>query len=158
MKQKIRFEAIVTFDGSFEQFEKLTELMSSMSESVHVIPGNLVSDDPEGVWTYDPESVLTVERIAQMSIGMPRLNGGKAIGGGVKEPHLHMKDEIVLLSPDRFREYVKQVASTMADDIALKADSAQAVRALGELNKLCSTKKDNQKRATGIRKAISRKL
>jgi ABC-type siderophore export system fused ATPase/permease subunit len=48
---------------------------------------------------------------------MPRLRINEGIRGGIRNPHFHVADEIVLLDDGRFKELVGQVAKELAKDL-----------------------------------------
>jgi hypothetical protein len=49
--------------------------------------------------------------------GMPRVKINKDIYGGMRNPHFHIGNEIVLLNRERFREFVGQVAAKLSKEL-----------------------------------------
>ncbi len=65
--------------------------------------------------------------------GMPRVKIINGIDGGIRNPHLHIKDEVVLLNRARFKEVVSQIAGELAGKLTESADFAETARAISHL-------------------------
>lgn len=58
--------------------------------------------------------LLTKEMLNKLVKGMPKVRIIKDINGGMRNPHLHVGNEVVLLDRAKFKELVGQVAAEMA--------------------------------------------
>lgn len=58
--------------------------------------------------------LLSKEMMNRLARGMPRLKINEDIYGGMRNPHFHLGNEVVLLDRARFKELVGQVAMEMA--------------------------------------------
>ncbi len=61
--------------------------------------------------------ILSKELIDKIAKEMPRTKIIKNIDGGIRTPHLHIENELVLLDRARFKELVGQVAMELAKDL-----------------------------------------
>lgn len=69
---------------------------------------------PPGVW---PTTRLRSSKLLDKIIkDMPRVKIND-IDGGMRNPHLHVRNEIVLLDKARFKEFVGQVAAELSKDL-----------------------------------------
>ena len=59
-------------------------------------------------------STHLLDKIAE---GMPRLKINKGINGGIRNPHFHVANGVVLLDRARFKQLVGQVAEQLAKDL-----------------------------------------
>lgn len=57
--------------------------------------------------------LLSSEMLAKIAKDMPRVKLIKNIYGGIRNPHLHINNEVVLLDSARFKEFVGQVATEL---------------------------------------------
>ena len=67
--------------------------------------------------------------------GMPRINAKiiQGIAGGIRDPHLHLDDDVVLLDRIRFKEVAGQVAQELAERLADKTGYTETVGAIRNL-------------------------
>lgn len=70
-----------------------------------------------------PESARArlLDKVAE---GMPRVRINKDINGGIRNPHFHVANQVVLLDQARFKQLVGQVAEELAKDL-LKEEGMQ---------------------------------
>lgn len=61
--------------------------------------------------------LLSTELLGKIAEGMPRVKINKGIHGGIRNPHLHVANEVVLLDRARFKQLVGQVAEQLAKDL-----------------------------------------
>lgn len=86
-----------------------------------------------GCWPIRPLELLGAEMVETVTKNMPRFKLVKGIEGGIRDPHLHIRDEVVLLGREQFRKLVGQVAMRLAGDLAAVADHAETVGAIRNL-------------------------
>jgi hypothetical protein len=74
-------------------------------------------EDEAGIWPvtrlFDPELAKL------LSQGMPRLKMIDDIRGGIRNAHLHIGDEVVLIDRERFKEIVGHAAKELAKNVRL---------------------------------------
>lgn len=74
---------------------------------------------------------LSLDKIVK---GMPRVTVLKDIDGGIRNPHLHLTNEkVVLIDRARFKDLVGIVAMDAARELAERVDSTETVRAVSHL-------------------------
>lgn len=61
--------------------------------------------------------ILGKDLVSKLSVDMPRLKHIEGINGGIRVAHLHLKDEVVLLNPDRFRILASEIAIQLGKDL-----------------------------------------
>ena len=118
-EREITFRTEIEFKGSIEEFQQL-------SADLVKLPIRLRAEWPPthtaGCWPVAPEKILEGGLLKKITSDQPRIKILKDIFGGIRNPHFHIKDEIVLLARNRFQELVKNVAGELAVQIAAKAD------------------------------------
>lgn len=129
-KKEITFRTEIEFKGSIAEFKKLsTDLVK--------LPVRLRAEWPPthtaGCWPVAPEKIIEGDLLEKIISDQPRVKILKDIYGGIRNPHFHVKDEIVLLARNRFQELVKNVAGELAVQLAAKADYAKTLRAIHDL-------------------------
>ena len=82
--------------------------------------------------------VLQQRLLEKIAEGMPRLKVIEGIDGGMREAHLHMGNQIVLISRERFKEVVGKAAMEIAEKIADSAEYSQAIGAIRNLVSHCA--------------------
>lgn len=66
---------------------------------------------------FPPPEFLGKAVIDHLVKDMPRIKINKDIYGGMRNPHLHIKNEIVLLNKERFKELVGHVATNLSKEL-----------------------------------------
>ena len=134
MEKEITFRTEVEFKGSAEEFAKVAEALVKLPVRLRVEwpPGHLA-----GCWPVGIEKLLGRPALNRIAEGMPRLKIVKGIDGGMRDPHFHLGDEIVLLSRERFRELVGKAAMEIAGIFADKAEYAQAIGTIRSMVNQC---------------------
>jgi hypothetical protein len=119
MKKKqtsFKWKAEVSFEGTLEEFDKFKLSLSEhpieieMSEfSAHLDRSNA------GYMRVNWGVVFPGERLDQMLEGMPRMKFERIRGfaGGIRTPHLHLGDEVVMVEKDRFKTMLGEVAKNI---------------------------------------------
>jgi hypothetical protein len=141
MENEIDFKISIAFKGSKEEFEKVAEdiakLQLNKSVAIETVPlpeKQPIEFDGISIGTWpSPEVVIRkpkppkplpgIQPIARLLNsktqnkiiqGLPRVRID-GINGGIRNPHLHVKDEIVLLDKERFKEFVGNVARELSN-------------------------------------------
>ena len=76
-------------------------------------PANRIEGVFIGTWPT-PEKALGEDVIKNIAEGMPRVKLAEGITCGMRNPHLHLEDEIVLLDQTRFKEFVGGLVKMLA--------------------------------------------
>jgi hypothetical protein len=66
---------------------------------------------------FPPPEFLGDAVVNSLVKDMPRIKINKEIYGGMRNPHLHIKNEIVLLNKERFKELVGQVVTKLSKEL-----------------------------------------
>lgn len=136
---KVFLRVGLQFEGSLSEIQKaMAELEALPAEGVKIgtwptperpaggmtiktVPLPLIDtvplpEGPPGIW---PVAKLLGPKLSQeLSKGMPRLKMIKGIEGGIRNPHLHIGDEVVLLDRERFKDVVRRAAQELTDALA----------------------------------------
>jgi len=89
-------------------------------------------DHLAGCWPKPISEIVDARVLAKATEGMPMISADiiQGIRGGIREPHLHVGDEVVLLDRARFKEVVRAATTTLADEFVEVADYVQTVDAV----------------------------
>jgi len=139
MREMIEWKGEFNFNGSIEEYTQFVgqfnKLIDQFPHITATIPGGKLG--PLG--GVPPISILELlgdDVLARLTEGMPvfaTTNIG-LINGGMLNAHLHLKDKIVLLSQERFKEYAQTVATALvARRIEAKGDFTSIMQAIGEI-------------------------
>lgn len=130
MKKEITFRTEIEFKGSAEEFAEMAEVLVKLPVRLRVEwpPGHIA-----GCWPVAIEKLLSRQALNKIAEGMPKIKIVKGINGGMRDPHLHLGDEIALLSREKFKELVGKAAMEIA---GLLADKAEYVQAIGTIRSM----------------------
>ncbi len=130
MGDKITFKTEIEFKGSIAEFEKVAAALVELPIRIRVEwpPGHTA-----GCWPIGPEELLSKKVLEKVTEGMPRIKIIKGIPGGIRDPHLHIENEVALLDRARFKEVVGQVAMELAGRLAERAEYVETVGAIRNL-------------------------
>ena len=130
MDDKIIFRTEIEFAGPIAEFEKVAAALAELPVRVRAEwpPGHTA-----GCWPIGPEELLSKKVLERVTEGMARIKIIKGIAGGIRDPHLHIGDEAVLVDRLRFKEVVGQVAMELAGRLAQRAEYAETVGAIRNL-------------------------
>jgi hypothetical protein len=121
MTDKFEWKAEIKFNGTAAEFNRFTESMAAALKA-----GTITIGIPE--WKCRPphhlagcmpipiDVLLGEERIKEITRDMlqVQINWLRDIRGGMRTPHLHLGDNVVLLDRARFKTVVTQVAQELA--------------------------------------------
>jgi hypothetical protein len=133
MGEQIVFEAKLKLKGTLAEIEGLTErVFGGMVAEVENL--EIVYPKPfPGGWPILIHDILDRKMLVSLIEDMPRLKVIEGIDGGMRNPHLHLEGEIVLLDRARFKEVVGQVAVRLATKFAETAEYVEVVEAMHSL-------------------------
>ncbi len=131
MDNNLTFRTEIEFKGTFEEFEKVAAVLTDLPIRIRV---EFPPDKTAGCWIVSPMEILPIKFINKITENMPRIKVLKGLCGGIRDPHLHFKDEIVMIDRGRFVELVGSVAHEMAGKLAARGEYTEvlnAIRGLG---------------------------
>jgi hypothetical protein len=118
MAENFTWKGEITFKGNAEEFAKLSEALENMIEiEVKWPPGwpprPFPGYPPWPWWQRIPKG--TFNKLVE-SGQKTKIKWIKDFAGGIRDPHIHLADEIVLLDRERFKLMVSEIASVLAAD------------------------------------------
>jgi hypothetical protein len=132
MNKTITFKTEIEFRGSAEEFGKVAAALVELPIRIRVEwpPGHLA-----GCWPVLINEVINDSILDKITEGMPRISAkiNQGIPGGIRDPHLHLRDEVVLLDKNRFKQLAGQVAQELTERLADKAGYTETVGAIRNL-------------------------
>jgi hypothetical protein len=137
MDDKITFRAEIEFYGSPDE-------LASVIEGVRRMPVRVIVDKwPHpipfpGLWPFPILKVLSPDVLAKYTKGRPVFPEKilDDIRGGIREPHLHFKDQVALLDRETFSKVMGSVAEQIVQEIAMDGDYFETIGALRELSEM----------------------
>jgi len=117
MDAKITWKAQIQFAGTPEEFDALSAALEKFN--IRVVPDAIWPKPPWPGLIPMPASELLAPRLVDALVSKAslrtRLEFLKGIRGGIREPHLHLVDEVVFLDRTAFKSYVSGVAQALAE-------------------------------------------
>lgn len=135
MTDKITFRAELEFQGPAAQLAEVVKAINKLPVRVVVdripIPFPFPGGWPIPLFRLLPKEMVT--RISKEGAAIPKdiLDG---INGGIRDAHLHIKDQVFMIGREEFAEVVGIAAENIAREVAADAPYQQAVGALRDLN------------------------
>ena len=135
MSPEFKWRAVIEFNGTEEQFNQLSESLANAP--VHVeIPEWIRPRPSPGGWPVYIESILNRKAVESITKGQQRIQVKfvEGIDGGIRNAHLHMEDQVILLDRAQFKELVASVAAKLAaQQVDLVGDHVEVVAAIDRL-------------------------
>jgi len=131
MDDKLTFRTEIEFKGTFAEFEKVAAVLVELPIRIRC---EFPPDKTAGCWPIAPMELLSKRFIDKITDKMPRLKVLKGLCGGIRDPHLHFVEDIVMIDRVRFKELVGNVAHEMAGNLAARGEYTEvlnAIRGLG---------------------------
>jgi hypothetical protein len=124
MAEPITWKAEVTFTGTADEFNRLSKALAGHPVEVEIVEWAKIKPHLAGCNRVDIREVLDAAWLEKIVAGQPsaKLAYIRDIRGGIRTPHLHLGDEVVLLDRERFRMFVNEVATTLAATRVDKVD------------------------------------
>jgi hypothetical protein len=113
----LRWKGEVTFEGTPEQFKSFIEVLSSHSVAINIseLAGHLGRNagyvKPIEIGAVIAERMMN--RISKEAVRMPMPG---IIAGGIRSPHLHVGQEVLLVSKEQFKTFLGDVARQIAEN------------------------------------------
>lgn len=130
MGNEFEWSVVLKFKGTEEEFAKLSDSLNEAPVEIIIPDRELIKNletiearIKEGKWPPRfpgrppyPDRILKNERILELAKGMQKIGirYPRDIAGGIRTFHLHIGDEVVLLTHERFKTLVSEVAAELA--------------------------------------------
>jgi hypothetical protein len=121
MSDQFEWKAEITFKGTADEFNKMADSVGRLRESGHInvsipewgrikpqhlagcmrIPIDIIFDPPKLNAIIDGQKKIQVKQLTD-------------IAGGIRTPHLHIGEEVVLLDRSQFKTVVADIAHALA--------------------------------------------
>ncbi|MCF6291749.1 MAG: hypothetical protein L3J03_12235 [Desulfobacterales bacterium] len=139
MNGKITFRAEIEFQGSADDLAKMLKTIDKLPVRVIIDKIPLPFPFPGG-WPIPPVKILPRDILPKIVKANPVLSRDipGRIDGGIRDPHLHVDDQLVMLGREEFGQVVGMAAESIARELAAGADYQQTVGALRELNRVAT--------------------
>ena len=116
MEDVFEWKAEIKFKGTAADFANLTKSIAELPVEIHIPEWARRPRHLAGCMPVPVDVLLAEETLKKITEGMPRVKIKyiKDIYGGIRTPHLHFKDDVVLLDRARFKTVVSQIAHELA--------------------------------------------
>jgi hypothetical protein len=131
------WKAEIIFRGDAKEFTQFSTAFEKFPIEVNIPEWKFRPNHLAGCFPFPIDRLLGHELIDKIIDGMPRMQIKfvKDIAGGIRQAHLHIGDEIVLLDQDRFRMFASTVASELAT-MLVDREGMDYVGVMGPINSL----------------------
>lgn len=125
MGNTLKWKGEVTFEGTMEEFASFVQALDKQPVTITVGElGSMQKADGKlvlhkfpiaGYMRFELSAALTRAKLEKLTEGAPRMQFMriKDIAGGIRTPHLHLDDQLVLVDRERF----KTILGDMARDV-----------------------------------------
>jgi hypothetical protein len=142
MSDAFEWKVEIAFKGTVTDFAKVNEVIQGQVKAglleIHYPDWYKPRPFP-GIPPIDIRKLLGEDMIKEITADAQRISRAsiRDIYGGIRDPHLHLGDEVVLLNKEKFRVFAMQVASQLAaHQVDMKEDFTavmQGMNALAEM-------------------------
>jgi hypothetical protein len=124
MEEKFVWKAEIRFEGTAEMFNQVAETLEKLPVEIEIPEWKFRPPHLAGCMPLPLERLIDKDRLNKLVEGMPVINIKyiKDIYGGMRTPHLHLGDDVVLFDRARFAQYVSEVASSLG---AMRAEALE---------------------------------
>ena len=137
MTERFTWKGEMVFKGSADEFNHLSELMAQQPVTVGIAEwAGIRGSHLAGCSRVPVDKLIERARLDKIIADQPhvKLRFIKGIRGGIRSPHMHLGDEVVLLDRSRFKVLVAEIASELAATRADRLDDY--IDVMGTVNKL----------------------
>jgi hypothetical protein len=137
MTERFTWKGELVFKGSVDEFNKLAELLDLQPVRVGIAEwAKIERSHLAGCNRVPVDKLLERAKLDKIIVNQPRikLKFIKDIRGGIRSPHMHLADEVVLLNRNRFKTLVKEVATVLAETRVDRLDDY--INVMGTVNRL----------------------
>lgn len=117
MTERFTWKGEIVFKGTVEEFNKLAKLLEPQPVKVVIAEWAKINRTHlAGCNRVAVDKLLGRARLEKIIANQLRIKPQfiKDICGGIRSPHMHLADEVVLLDRNRFKTLVGEVASELA--------------------------------------------
>jgi hypothetical protein len=120
MNDQFEWKAEITFKGTADEFNRfsgsLQEVMKAKLVTVTIPDWKDIPRHLAGCMRVQFDHLLDKEIVNPIIEGMTRVqvNPLTDIAGGIRTPHLHLNEEVVLLNRERFKMFAGEIARELA--------------------------------------------
>jgi hypothetical protein len=115
MDEKLVWKGEIEFVGTAEEYNRLSGIIGR--GNVSVAGGDWWNKHHwPGLWPEPLAELIGMDRINELVADSPqiRLEYIKGIRGGIRNPHLHVGDQVVLVGREQFRQALCEAAAALA--------------------------------------------
>jgi len=129
MGKEMKFATEVVFKGTPDEFQEMTQALVKLPVRVRVpwpfpYPGG---------WPVPLDQLLSKKVLDGLVEDRQKIKIIEGIRGGIRDPHLHVKNQVVLLDRPAFKQMVGLVAQKLAEQIAEGGTYMQTVGAIQDM-------------------------
>lgn len=137
MTERFTWKGEVVFKGSVDEFNQFAELLDLQPVRVGIAEwAKIKGPHLAGCNRVPIDKLLERAKLDKIIANQPRikLRFIKDIRGGIRSPHMHLADEIVLLNRNRFKTLVGEVATVLSETRVDRFDDY--INVMGSVNML----------------------
>lgn len=138
MSEKITFRAKIEFNGSADELATVLGAIRELPLKISIGKFPLPFPYPGG-WPFPIFRSLSSELVSKYTKDRPSFPEAKVLGdinGGIRDAHLHFKDQVSLLDADSFAKIVGNAAENIVQDIAREGSYEQTIGAIQQLHSI----------------------
>ncbi len=125
----------VTFEGTIEEFSNFKAVIEKHATSISISgsDGRVLPNYHKAGFIPIIRKFLSEQQIAQLTEGAARMQfkAIEGIAGGIRSPHIHLEDEVVLVDKERFKTILGEVASSITQErVDSEVDYYQMVKSV----------------------------
>ena len=116
MGDTLTWKAEIKFTGTVAQFNRFAEMLEKEHVEARIPEWDKIPHHLAGCFPIPVDNILTRDQFKKIIDKKPvvAIKYIRDICGGIRTPHLHVGDQIVLLDRERFRDMVKVVAEKLS--------------------------------------------
>lgn len=130
----LKWKGELTFEGTLEQFKTFTTSLEKYQVAIGVADlGNVIGDYHPAGYIRPIHAFLNKDYLEKLTDGASRMQmkAIEGIAGGIRNPHIHLGSEIVLVDRERFKEIIGEVAGRIAQErVDVESDYCEMVKAI----------------------------
>lgn len=134
---RLQWKGEVTFEGTIEEFHVFKAAIEGQPVRISVseVAGGIKFKPRPGYISPPLISALEASRLEKITQGAIRMQFAtiKDIAGGIRNPHLHLGDEVVLIDKTRFKTVIGEVArKALEHRVDIETDYYNMIKPIAE--------------------------